>query len=205
MSDTGVVTDFEQYSAIFERLYARPERRPALKEKMRALGQGATSKDAVNAYRDAAGRSCDGCALCCKLQGVAALAKPLGRWCEHCVEHAACGIYERRPQECAGFACAWVLGIGPDWLKPSDSGALLHFEFGLWRLRLDATRFGKWRDGRLGAFVRKFISTGVPLVILEGDAAYGVPSAIALDGHTLTDPETGKVWVTFSDANIPDP
>ena len=65
----------------------------------------------------AAERSCAGCTLCCKLLGIAELAKPAAQWCAHCAVGEGCKIYETRPAECRSFNCAWLLdaSLGPEW------------------------------------------------------------------------------------------
>ncbi|WP_020180109.1 hypothetical protein [Methylopila sp. M107] len=80
-------------------------------------------------------RDCGGCTLCCKVMGIAALEKPLGRWCPHCKIGKGCGIYETRPDECRTFNCLWLQreNLGPEWrpdrakfvMAPSADGAVL--------------------------------------------------------------------------------
>ena len=65
------------------------------------------------------GRACGTCTLCCKVIGVAELAKQPGTWCVHCVRGQGCGIYDERPVSCRTFFCLWMTGpaLGPEW-KP---------------------------------------------------------------------------------------
>lgn len=67
-------------------------------------------------------RACDGCTLCCKVLGIAALQSPPGVLCQHCLPGKGCGIYDRRPGECISFHCAWRMwsALGPHWF-PADS------------------------------------------------------------------------------------
>jgi hypothetical protein len=67
-------------------------------------------------------RTCDGCTLCCKVMGIAALNKPRGVWCAHCKPSSGCTIYDTRPGECRTFDCYWLHEpkLGPEW-KPSKS------------------------------------------------------------------------------------
>jgi hypothetical protein len=57
----------------------------------------------------AAGRSCGGCTMCCKVLGITELQKPVGKWCKHCEIGYGCRIYETRPAECRTFHCAWLV------------------------------------------------------------------------------------------------
>jgi hypothetical protein len=65
------------------------------------------------------GRRCGTCTLCCKVNGVVELSKPMGAWCRHCVRTTGCAIYEGRPHGCRVFYCEWMLepALGPEW-KP---------------------------------------------------------------------------------------
>ena len=71
-------------------------------------------------------RSCDSCALCCKLVGIMELNKPQAQWCPHCVNHSRCGIYETRPDECRTFHCEWLVksDVGDVW-RPTQSKMVL--------------------------------------------------------------------------------
>ena len=79
-------------------------------------------------------RPCDGCTMCCKVMGIAALNKPRGIWCTHCQRGVGCRIHEKRPEECRSFACLWLVDgrLGPEWrpdksrlvITPSDDGGL---------------------------------------------------------------------------------
>ena len=76
----------------------------------------------------AAGRSCDGCTLCCKLLNVRTLNKPRLVWCQDCAIGVGCRVYETRPRECIEFYCLYR--ISPEleevW-KPSVSKMLLNY------------------------------------------------------------------------------
>ena len=67
----------------------------------------------------AQGRDCGACTLCCKVFDVPSLAKPAGRWCQHCLPGKGCGIHETRPEHCRAFFCQWMTdaSFGPEW-KP---------------------------------------------------------------------------------------
>ena len=71
-------------------------------------------------------RSCGACSLCCKVIGIAALAKPAGRWCEHVVDGVGCAIHAAAPEECRGFFCSWMTtpSLDDDW-RPDSCGLVL--------------------------------------------------------------------------------
>lgn len=87
------------------------------------------SEKASRAPPIVAGRSCEGCTVCCKLLSVDELQKPQQQECEHCDVGVGCKIYEQRPRTCAGFYCGYLLNepIGEEW-KPSECGMVLHYE-----------------------------------------------------------------------------
>jgi hypothetical protein len=67
-------------------------------------------------------RTCGGCTMCCKSTAVSELNKPMGVWCPHVEKGRGCSIYERRPQSCRSFNCAWLTSPQmPDYWKPDKS------------------------------------------------------------------------------------
>lgn len=93
-------------------------------------------------------RQCGSCSLCCKVMGIEELGKPPGSWCGHFKPGLGCGIYARRPGECATFACEWLLfeGWGPEW-KPEKSRFVLITEEDGVRLKVivDPATPNAWR------------------------------------------------------------
>jgi hypothetical protein len=76
-----------------------------------------------------AGRSCDGCTMCCKLLAIDVLEKPRGAWCRHCDQQSGCVIYEARPDPCRGFYCGYLrLAQIDDRWKPSKAKFLINYE-----------------------------------------------------------------------------
>lgn len=79
-------------------------------------------------------RTCGECTLCCKLPGVytapeqePALAKPAGKWCQHCKPGAGCQIYEGRPAPCHNFECLWLVHPEmPEDLRPDRSHVIMY-------------------------------------------------------------------------------
>jgi hypothetical protein len=71
-------------------------------------------------------KTCGSCTFCCKVMGIAELAKPQGVWCPHCKPGRGCGIYEERPPSCRTFACQWLAEPDmPDIFKPDRSKVVL--------------------------------------------------------------------------------
>jgi hypothetical protein len=71
-------------------------------------------------------RSCDGCTLCCKVMEVKEIAKPGGKWCQHCTTGVGCGIYESRPLACSAYVCGYLTipELTAEW-KPAVSRLVL--------------------------------------------------------------------------------
>lgn len=71
-------------------------------------------------------RTCGRCNECCVHISIPVLDKPAGVPCQHlCAGPGCCGIYEKRPSECAAYQCAWLDGHLPQGLRPDHSGILL--------------------------------------------------------------------------------
>jgi Fe-S-cluster containining protein len=75
------------------------------------------------------GRTCGSCHACCIYLGIEELKKYAGQTCKHLSggpdPSKRCMIYDRRPTACSGYKCAWIDGLGPDWMKPHDCGILI--------------------------------------------------------------------------------
>jgi hypothetical protein len=72
-------------------------------------------------------RSCGTCTLCCRLPAIdwpeyPDLRKPADVPCRHCLFAGGCAIHADRPMHCASFQCLWLMGFGPDDLKPDRIG-----------------------------------------------------------------------------------
>lgn len=111
----------------------------------------------------APGRSCQGCTLCCKLLGIKELAKPSGRWCEHCDVGRGCKIYETRPGECRTFHCAWLLNarMPAEW-APKDSRLVVTESGPGVIVNADPGRPGAWRKAPFYAVIRGWAKDVVP-------------------------------------------
>jgi Fe-S-cluster containining protein len=76
---------------------------------------------------------------------IAELQKP-ARWaCDH-VTCTGCGIYEKRPQTCRDFHCAWLRGAvaGDESLRPDSLGVLLDFFYSTAHERSRFVAFELW-------------------------------------------------------------
>ena len=74
-------------------------------------------------------RSCGTCFACCKWLGIEALSKYAGQMCKHVTgpetPRARCSIYTTRPKACVTYRCAWLDGLGTDFMRPDSSGLLV--------------------------------------------------------------------------------
>jgi hypothetical protein len=68
-------------------------------------------------------RKCEGCTVCCTIQGVVELSKPYYETCRH-VCNGGCAIYDERPASCRSYYCAWRLGQC-DGQRPDQSALLV--------------------------------------------------------------------------------
>jgi hypothetical protein len=64
-------------------------------------------------------RNCGKCSLCCKLNKIAALDKPTGKWCMHCKIGSGCAIYADRPDICREYRCLYLMDSNlPEYWYP---------------------------------------------------------------------------------------
>jgi hypothetical protein len=125
--------------------------------------------------RPKAVRECDGCTLCCKVFTVHELAKPGNSWCPHCIRGTGCGIYERRPVDCATFQCGYLTmpQLGPEW-KPAISHLIISSEFSTKRLNIhvDRGRPDAWRKqpyyGIIKDWSRQVLPRGEMVIVMIG-------------------------------------
>ena len=72
-------------------------------------------------------RQCGSCDLCCRLPSIdweeyPELHKPPDALCKHLVAGVGCRIHADRPMHCASFQCLWLMGFGPEELRPDKIG-----------------------------------------------------------------------------------
>lgn len=123
-----------------------------------------------------AGRSCDGCTLCCKLLNIQSLQKPRLIWCKHCDVGVGCTIYEQRPGECGDFYCTYRVSpeLGDEW-KPSICNMVVNFESGIRRVNVsvDPEFSDVWRRepyySQIKAMALHMLRSEGHLLVWEGD------------------------------------
>jgi len=68
--------------------------------------------------------SCGDCTACCKALSIDEIDKPAGVMCTHCGK--GCTIYDKRPDVCREFECAYLVGKwNNENLRPDNSGIIL--------------------------------------------------------------------------------
>lgn len=109
-----------------------------------------------------AGRSCEGCTMCCKLLWIEVLDKPRAVWCGHCDKKRGCKIYDERPLVCRSFFCGWrrIADLDERW-KPSSAKFLINYEAAHKRIALhvDPDRFGVWKDEPYYSTIKQWART----------------------------------------------
>ena len=66
---------------------------------------------------------CGECTVCCTLSVVEELNKKAGERCFNCIGNG-CSIYEKRPQVCKDFECAYLQGGNNIELRPDKCGVM---------------------------------------------------------------------------------
>jgi hypothetical protein len=125
----------------------------------RSNGATANSADVVDLV---AGRSCDGCTMCCKLLAIDVLEKPRGAWCPHCDQKQGCTIYETRPGPCRGFYCGYLrlADLDERW-KPARAKFLINYEDRANRIVIhaDPARPDAWRSEPFLKTIKRWAAT----------------------------------------------
>ena len=92
------------------------------------------------------GRQCGSCNCCCDILEVTAVAKPVNTLCKHWETGKGCTIYERRPQMCRSFTCAWLQGhLNDDWF-PETARMVVHFSRDAVNVQVDPSCPDRWRE-----------------------------------------------------------
>jgi hypothetical protein len=119
-------------------------------------------------------RACADCTLCCKVMAIEELAKPAGRWCNHCKPGRGCLIHDDRPAECRDFSCLWLLDerFGPHW-KPSQSKMVLTTSPDGIEIRCDPGFPGAWRQEPFRSEIGRLAASGethdVTVLVIVGE------------------------------------
>lgn len=143
-----------------------------------------------------AGRSCDGCTLCCKLMAVREINKPRAVWCTHCDKKSGCTIYDTRPFGCRVFYCGWMTAadLGPHWKPLTARMVLSHHTAHNWLVvHVDPGRPDAWRTepyySDLKAWSRHMTSKGGRVMVWQGDRVFAVLPDGDVDVGTMRDDE----------------
>lgn len=72
-------------------------------------------------------RQCGECAACCISSSIQAINKQRNCWCPNLYEKGyGCRIYERKPETCTKYNCAWLLGVvGEEEDRPDKLGLIV--------------------------------------------------------------------------------
>jgi len=124
------------------------------------------------------GRECGACTACCTHLNIDTeeLQKFAGVDCQHLVPQRGCRIYERRPQACREWYCAWrsMANMPDDW-RPDRSGVLVAYTADdipphyATRLGLKISLIKSQRDIRNPGLVQaivSFVQADIPVFLL---------------------------------------
>ena len=140
-----------------------------------------------------AGRSCEGCAMCCKLGAIAEVNKPDGQWCTHCTTRQSCDIYDTRPKVCRTYYCYYMLSELPEEWRPTTSKLMVSLMVGnLIYISVDPSRPDAWKKEPYFSMIRHWSSQArvVILVGLHATAIYPdniVELGLVDDDHLLAE------------------
>lgn len=100
-------------------------------------------------------RVCGTCTLCCFTHGVSSrgneeFRKPAHEWCTHCHIDSGCGIYEKRPEACREFSCAWLQGQFLEQERPDVTKVVVH------QFKSDFYRVLRFHESEIGAINQAF-------------------------------------------------
>ena len=91
-------------------------------------------------------RECGSCNACCDILEVEDVDKPENELCRHWQAGKGCMIYDRRPQMCRSFTCAWLQGhLDDDWF-PDKSRIVVHFSQDAVNVQVDPAHADRWRE-----------------------------------------------------------
>ena len=110
-------------------------------------------------------RMCGKCSLCCKLNKIAVLDKPTGKWCIHCKIGSGCTIYADRPEICREYRCLYLMDPNlPEYWYPLHSHMLLQSGSGpdVMIVLVDPARPDAWRREPYNEMIRGYAKTLCP-------------------------------------------
>jgi Fe-S-cluster containining protein len=122
-------------------------------------------------------RQCGSCNACCDILEVAGVDKPVNQLCKHWQTGTGCTIYERRPQMCRSFVCAWLQGhLDEDWF-PAKSGIIVHFSQDAVNVTVDDHCPDRWREEPYFSKLAEWSLNGIKRIGNRGYATLVVSGA----------------------------
>src|SRR5690348_14303607 len=91
-------------------------------------------------------RQCGSCNCCCDILEVTAVEKPVNELCKYWETAKGCTIYDRRPQMCRSFTCAWLQGHFDEGWFPATSRIVVHFSQDAVNVQVDPSCPDRWRE-----------------------------------------------------------
>lgn len=163
-------------------------------------GQGFRATGLPKTARPA--RQCSSCNACCDILEVAGVDKPVHELCRHWQAGTGCTIYERRPQMCRSFACAWLQGHLDDQWFPATSGLVVHFSQDAVNVTVDDHCADRWREEPYFSKLAEWSLNGIRRIGNRGYATLVVSGAdrFLLLGRTIVPDPTpfGTAFVPVS-------
>ena len=115
-------------------------------------------------------RQCGTCSACCTLLEVTEVGKSVNEWCSYCDAGKGCSIYDRRPQMCRSFNCAWLLGhLGDEWY-PGTADMVVHFSQDAVNVQVDPDHADRWRQEPYFSKLSEWSRNGIRRSGSPGDA-----------------------------------
>lgn len=137
-------------------------------------------------------RECGTCNACCDILEVAAVDKPVNTLCKHWQTGTGCTIYERRPQMCRSFVCAWLQGhLDDDWI-PEKAGLIVHFSQDAVNVTVDDHCPDRWLEEPYFSKLSEWSLNGIRRINNRGYATLVVSGAnrFLLLGKTIVSDPT---------------
>jgi Fe-S-cluster containining protein len=162
-------------------------------------------------------RQCGSCSSCCTLLEVTDVGKAMNEWCRYCDAGKGCTIYDRRPQMCRSFSCAWLQGhLDDDWY-PEKAGMVVHFSQDAVNVQVDADCPDRWRQepyfSKLSEWslngIRRNGNPGYATLVVAGSEKFLLLGRTAVPDPTLFGtaflplaPETFRYWKARSPEHL---
>ncbi|HEX9213549.1 MAG TPA: YkgJ family cysteine cluster protein [Bradyrhizobium sp.] len=132
-------------------------------------------------------RQCGSCNACCDILEVAGVDKPVNQLCRHWQTGTGCTIYDRRPQMCRSFVCAWLQGHLDDEWFPATAGIVVHFSQDAVNVTVDDDCPDRWREEPYFSKLAEWSLNGIRRIGNRGYATLVVSGAnrFLLLGRTI--------------------